>query len=152
MAAVLTLEVATPKGLALQTEANAVQAPSVNGEFGVLPGHLPLLAALRCGLLKYTAGNATHIAAVGPGFVEAEPDKVLLLTDLFALPEDIDVDAVNEELKEAHAALNKHFEDRKSAEINDETLLGLELEATELRRHIDWAEARLEAKKLATRN
>ena len=90
MAATLKLEVATPDGLALTTDAEMVTAPSVSGEFGVLPGHLPLLAATRAGLLRYRIGGKDEIAAVGPGFVEALPDKVLLLTDAFLKPSAID--------------------------------------------------------------
>jgi len=156
MADVLTLEVATPSGLALRTEAEGVQAPSVEGEFGVLPGHLPLLAALRCGLLKYRHGNKEFVAAVGPGFVEAEPDKVLLLTDLFALPDAIDADETKKELGAAEKALAAHFDARKKrmddlgkgkdeAEVR-EALEDMQLEEKELQRNVDWAQARLEAK------
>jgi len=130
---VVTLEVATPSGLALHTEASSVQAPSVRGEFGVLPGHLPLLAALHCGVLRYTSEGRQHVAAVGPGFVEAGPDKVLLLTDLFALPEDVDEKAVRVELEEAETAL-KRFPARYEGP-----------EYVELQRDIDWAQARLDA-------
>ena len=101
----LTLEVATPVGLALRTEASAVQVWSVNGEFGVLPGHLPLLAALRAGPIKYIKEGKEHFAAIGGGFVEVEPDRVLVLTDVFASPESIKVEAVREELEEAEEAL-----------------------------------------------
>jgi F-type H+-transporting ATPase subunit epsilon len=87
--ALLKLEVATPDGLALRTEAEMVTATSVEGEFGVLPGHLPLLAATRAGLLKYRVGGKEEVAAVGPGFVEALPDRVLLLTDAFVKPANI---------------------------------------------------------------
>ena len=131
---VVTLEVATPSGLALRTEATSVQAPSVRGEFGVLPGHLPLLAALRCGLLKYRSEGREHVAAVGPGFVEAGPEKVLLLTDLFALPEQVNEKTVREELAKAEAAL-KAFPDRYEGP-----------EYVELQRDIDWAQARLDAR------
>jgi F-type H+-transporting ATPase subunit epsilon len=35
----VTLEIVTPQGLALREEVDDVTAPSVSGEFGVLPGH-----------------------------------------------------------------------------------------------------------------
>ena len=157
--AVLTLEVATPTGLALRTEADSVQAPSVDGEFGVLPGHIPLLAALRCGLLHYRLGDKRHVAAVGTGFVEAEPDKVLLLTDSFAMPADIDAGSVSDELEEANKALQQHYTERKAKEAEllkgddekqiREAVEALEFAEEELKREIEWASARLEAKKLA---
>jgi F0F1-type ATP synthase epsilon subunit len=73
----ILLEIVTPKGRALSVSADEVTAPSVDGEFGVLPGHLPLLAALRTGLVTYRVGGETKKCAVGPGFAEAGPDKVV---------------------------------------------------------------------------
>ena len=49
----LQLDVVTPMGSVLSMQVDSVQAPSVEGEFGVLPNHLPLLAALKCGLLGW---------------------------------------------------------------------------------------------------
>lgn len=131
---VVTLEVATPQGLVLRTEATSVQAPSVGGEFGVLPGHLPLLAALRAGLLRYTVDGENHVAAVGDGFVEAGPGKVLLLTRKFSTPEDVKADTVREELTTAETALGAFDEFYEGPEYY------------ELQRKIDWAQARLDAR------
>ncbi|MCU0671466.1 MAG: ATP synthase F1 subunit epsilon [Myxococcota bacterium] len=133
MATILTLEVTTPRGLALRTEADYVQAPSVQGELGVLPNHLPVLAAIQCGLLKYKSGGKVQVAAVGPGFLEAEPDRVVVLSDLFATPEKVDVDATKQELANANEALKKFGERHEGAEYD------------ELKRNIDWAQAKLDA-------
>lgn len=129
----LQLDVVTPAGSALSVKVDSVQAPSVEGEFGVLPNHLPLLAALKCGLLVWEVEGRRNIAAIGPGFVEAGPDKVLLLTDLYATPEEIKPVDVRQELTKAEAAL-KGF---------DELYEGPEY--TELQRDVDWAIARLDA-------
>jgi F-type H+-transporting ATPase subunit epsilon len=131
---VLKLEVATPLGLVLRTEAESVAAPSVNGEFGVLAGHLPLLAALRPGVLKYRAAGKDHVAAVGAGFAEAGPAKVLLLCDSYVEPADIDEAAVRAEL----AGVEKEL--AAFGELNE----GSKFE--ELQRKIEWCNARLEAK------
>ncbi len=129
----LQLDVVTPGGSALSIQVDAVQAPSVEGEFGVLPNHLPLLAALKCGLLVWEVEGQRSIAAIGPGFVEGGPDKVLLLTDLFESPENIQPDAVRAELAEAEVALKAFDELYEGPEYN------------ELQRNVDWAHARLEA-------
>jgi F-type H+-transporting ATPase subunit epsilon len=129
----VTLEVATPTGLALSVEADSVQAPSVKGEFGVLPGHLPLLAALRCGLLKYKEGGKEKVAAIGPGFAEAGPERVLLLVDTFATPDEIDPAEVKQELEEAQKALKAFKEEYAGKRFE------------ELQRDVDWASARLAA-------
>lgn len=130
--ALLTLEVATPVGLALHTECESIAAPSVQGEFGVLPGHLPLLAALRAGIVKYRVAGEDLVAAVGPGFVEAGPEKVLLLTDVFALPDDVDEDAVRDELEQAEQRLTE----LEGAHVGHDY--------EEVARDIEWATARLE--------
>jgi len=129
----LQLDVVTPAGSALSVKVDSVQAPSAEGEFGVLPNHLPLLAVLKCGLLVWEVEGKRSVAAIGPGFVEGGPDKVLLLTDLYATPEQVKPDDVRRELAEAEEAL-KGF---------DELYEGPEY--TELQRDVDWAIARLDA-------
>lgn len=135
--ALLKLEVATPDGLALKAEAEIVTAPSVQGEFGVLPGHLPLLAAMRAGLLKYRTGGHDQVAAIGPGFVEALPDRVLVLTDAFLKPASIDRAAAERDLADAEKKLA-------------ETKSPLDApEHAELVRKLEWARARVDASKAA---
>lgn len=139
MATLLTLEVTTPRGRALRVEADSVQVPSVAGEVGVLPNHLPLLAALRCGLLKYKVAGKLQVAAVGPGFLEAAPDHVNVLSDLFTTPDKVDVDETKRELDEAVAALAAFGDQHEGAEFE------------ELQRDIDWAQAKLDAAAEAAR-
>ncbi|MDH3201271.1 MAG: ATP synthase F1 subunit epsilon [Myxococcales bacterium] len=129
----LQLDVVTPTGSVLSVKVDSVQAPSVEGEFGVLPNHLPLLAALKCGLLVWEVDGKRKVAAIGPGFVEGGPDKVLLLTDLYASPEEIKPERVRQELAKAEEALRQF----------DELYEGPEY--TELQRDVDWAIARLDA-------
>jgi F-type H+-transporting ATPase subunit epsilon len=135
--ATLKLEVATPDGLALKADVEIVTAPSVEGEFGVLPGHLPLLAATRAGLLKYRLDNQDHVAAIGPGFVEALPDKVLVLTDAFLKPGNIDRAQAERALADAEKKL------AESKEALDAP------EHIELVRAVEWARARVDAAKAA---
>jgi F-type H+-transporting ATPase subunit epsilon len=102
----IQLEIVTPKGRALSVAADEVTAPSVDGEFGVMPGHLPLLAALRTGLVTYRQGGDTKKCAVGPGFVEAGPDKVSIVTDEFTEREHVDPVLVRKELAEVQAKIS----------------------------------------------
>lgn len=132
MADDLTLEVATPKGISFSLRCEWVSAPSIDGEFGVLAGHLPLLAAMKCGVLKAKSEGKEQAVAIGPGFVSASPTKVEILSDLFAHPRDIDVSTVKGELKDAETALRTTEVDRESSEYS------------ELQRNVDWAIARLD--------
>jgi F-type H+-transporting ATPase subunit epsilon len=127
----LTLDVTTPLGQALSVETDSVQAPSVAGELGVLPGHVPLLAALRPGILTYKQGGQFLKAAVGGGFVEAGASHVRVITEFFQKPEQVDVEDARKDLEAAEARLRE-----TKATIDD-------VEYKEAERAQQWAQARL---------
>jgi F-type H+-transporting ATPase subunit epsilon len=108
---VIHLEVVTRTGVALRADVEEVQAPSVYGEFGVLPGHLPLLAALRSGILTWRNKGTALRAVIGPGFAEAGPDKVLVLTEHFVPEDDIDPAATRESLEREREIVKKMEDD-----------------------------------------
>ena len=103
----IELEIVTPKGRALAATVDEVTAPSVQGEFGVLPGHLPLLAALRTGIVTYRTGADTKKCAVGGGFAEAGPDRLVILTDDYTERDRIDPVVVRKDLAEVQQQLQK---------------------------------------------
>jgi F-type H+-transporting ATPase subunit epsilon len=115
----LDLEIVTPEGVQLKETIDELTAPSVEGEFGVLPGHRPLLAALQTGLVSYRVGNQITQVAVGPGFVEIHDDKAVVLTDRFSTKAKVDVVRVRLELKDADAALADYKGDPKEHEYVD---------------------------------
>jgi F-type H+-transporting ATPase subunit epsilon len=132
MADTILLEVVTPTGVALRKQVTDVTAPSVAGEFGVLPGHLPLLAALRTGLVTFHENGREQRIAVHHGFVEIIHDKALLLTERSIAKEDVDVVKVRLRLKEVDQALD-HWEGeltdpRRRELIEEEQWLATQLE------------------------
>lgn len=116
MADTIALEIVTPDGLKLKEAVSELTAPSVEGEFGVLPQHRPMLAALATGIVTYIQNGKSTSVAVGPGFVEVAADKALLLTDRFTKKEDIDAVRTRLELKEADDQLDAFKGDPTSAE------------------------------------
>lgn len=126
------LEIVTPTGVALRERVVELTAPSVAGEFGVLPGHLPLLAALRTGLVSYKQDGKENRIAVHHGFVEVVNDTALLLTEKFATRDDVDVVRVRKRLKEVDEALD-HWtgeltDPRRTELIEEEQWLATQLE------------------------
>src|SRR5580700_10196413 len=101
----IRLEIVTPRGRALTANVDEVTAPSVEGEFGVLPGHLPLLAALKTGIVTYRQGSESTRVAVGPGFAEAGPDRLVILTEQYAERASIDPIVARRDLAEAQQEL-----------------------------------------------
>jgi F-type H+-transporting ATPase subunit epsilon len=111
----LELEILTPEGVALRETVQSVTAPSVEGEFGVLPGHRPLLAALKTGIVSYSKDGTEVRVAVGRGFVEIYEDRAILLTDHFIRKEDVDPVRTRLDLKDADQALDRLQGDPGSA-------------------------------------
>jgi F-type H+-transporting ATPase subunit epsilon len=108
MAETLALEIVTPDGVKLTEAVDMLTAPGVDGEFGVLPRHRPLLAALTAGIVTYTKAGVSESVAIGPGFAEVADDHAVLLTDHFVTKADVDPVRVRLELKEVDDRLD-HF-------------------------------------------
>ena len=116
MADTIALEIVTPDGLKLKEAVSELTAPSVEGEFGVLPQHRPMLAALATGIVRYIQDGKSQSVAVGPGFVEIAADKALLLTDRFVKKDDIDAVRTRLDLKAVDEQLDHFKGDPDSAE------------------------------------
>lgn len=111
----IRLEVVTPSGMVLSESVDEFTAPSVQGQFGVLPGHVPLLAALQIGLLSFRKASEKTECAVGRGFVEIADDYALVLTDRYAGKDKVDgVSEVRAKLKEIDEQLDRWSEERGS--------------------------------------
>ena len=87
----LTLEIVTPDRALLREEVDEVVVPGSQGEFGVLPGHTPMLSTLQIGELWYRQGPEKHYLAIAFGFVEVLPDRVTVLAQVGERAQEIDV-------------------------------------------------------------
>ena len=87
----LTLEIVTPDRALLREEVDEVVLPGSQGDFGVLPGHTPLLSTLKIGELWYRQGQERHYLAIAFGFVEVLPDRVTVLAQVGERAQEIDV-------------------------------------------------------------
>jgi F-type H+-transporting ATPase subunit epsilon len=106
----MQLDIVTPRGRLLSEEVEEVTAPGILGEFGVLPGHIPFLTALKPGVLRYRAAAGSAILAVGPGFVEVSApsanSRIVVLAEMATRAGDIDVAAARKERDQAQKALD----------------------------------------------
>jgi F-type H+-transporting ATPase subunit epsilon len=129
----LHLQVVTPKGKALEATVDEVSVPGALGEFGILEGHIPVLSALKAGVVHYTSGGKTgHLAVGGRGYVEiAGEEKVMVISDSCMTSDDVDADMAKEELAEAQARLASYEGTTDDAEYQL------------IEQKINWAQARL---------
>jgi F-type H+-transporting ATPase subunit epsilon len=87
----LRLEFVTPDRAVAQSEVDEVVIPGEEGDLGVLPGHAPLLTALRPGAMWYRKGAEKVYAFVAGGFAEVMPDRVSILAQVAEREEEIDI-------------------------------------------------------------
>lgn len=79
----LSLDIVTPQGVSLSTQVEEISATGALGEFGVLPGHLPMLSALKPGPFVFKRQGESHRTVLGSGYAEVGPDHVVVLVDAF---------------------------------------------------------------------
>ncbi|WP_438480759.1 ATP synthase F1 subunit epsilon [Oleiharenicola lentus] len=103
----LTLEIVTPEAKVYSDTIDSVVIPTVEGEIGILPGHIPLLTQIEHGELRVTKGAATSWLAVGNGFAQIEGDTVRVLAETAIAEEKIDENAVEAAMKRAEAELKE---------------------------------------------
>ena len=84
-----------------------VEVPGVDGYFGVLPGHTPLLAVLQVGELWYRQGQEKHYVSVAFGFAEVQPDRVTILAQIAEKADEIDPARAGAAKKRAEERLAK---------------------------------------------
>ena len=86
----IRLEFVTPERAIAHEDVDEVELPGEEGFFGVLPGHAPLLAALKTGPMWYRSGGEKHYAFISDGFAEVTGDRVSVLATVAERAEDID--------------------------------------------------------------
>ena len=117
MAGKLRLVIVTPEGKTFDDDVEQVVMPGVEGQLGVLPGHVPLLTQIMPGELDLKAHSKGDELAVGGGFAEITGDRVTILTDMAVKPEDIDEHAVEKALESARKALLEKKAGPEAAEL-----------------------------------
>jgi F-type H+-transporting ATPase subunit epsilon len=129
----LGVNLVTPRGVVAHTETDSVQAPGELGEFELLPGHVPMLTALRAGVLTIgTKARARY--AVSSGYLRVDPTgSVEILVEQAVPAKDVDADKARGELKTAEAEL---------AKWGDKPMDG---DYESLQHRLGWAKARLDS-------
>jgi F-type H+-transporting ATPase subunit epsilon len=87
----MRLDVVTPECVICSCEVDAVIAPGVEGQLGILPHHAPLITILQAGELRVRKDNDETCIAVYGGFLEVRLDRVIILADAAERAEEIDV-------------------------------------------------------------
>ena len=113
IAAEFLLEIVTPDRQLVSETVDSVRAPGVAGEFGVLPSHVRMMAAMGTGLLRYrvVGGSEWSELSVSAGLVEVLPDRVIVLAQTAEASQEIDVARAQAALDRARERLEHPDDD-----------------------------------------
>lgn len=131
------LDIVTIERIVVSEEVDYVSAPGIDGVIGILPRHEPLLTALSIGELRYKKGAQESAFAIGGGFMEVRPDKVIVLADAAESADEIDEERAEAARKRAQELMAQKVEtgsDAVQAVLLEQTMRRAELRLKVARR------------------
>lgn len=104
------LNLLTPeKKVVVDQEITEAVIPTISGEVDILPGHVPMIANLGTGILKFKVKEtgSTFKAVISSGYCEVNPEGVNILTESIQLKEEISEETAKAQVAAANAKLTK---------------------------------------------
>ena len=90
MPKVLNLTITTPEKIVYQETVEEIVLPTLQGEIGILPNHIPLVSILSAGEIRIKKQSETTLMAVSAGFIEVKNNNITILADTAEKAEEID--------------------------------------------------------------
>jgi F-type H+-transporting ATPase subunit epsilon len=103
----LHLEITTPEKVLFSDEVTNLEAPGVDGEFQILPGHTPFLTSIKVGHVIFNLDDKDMKISVSGGFCEFKQNKAVILAHTAEQAADIDTARAEEAKKRAEKRLEK---------------------------------------------
>ena len=101
-------DLVSPEKLAFSGEVDQVDVPGVDGDFGVLAGHAPVVAAIRPGILTMTTGGKHEKIIVLGGLAEVSEKGLTVLADVATALAELDRAQFAETIAEMEEGLKEH--------------------------------------------
>ena len=93
MASTFYLEMVSPQDIFYSGNARQIILPGLDGAYGVLPNHEPMVTAITAGIVRYQDQEGRwHMCVASDGCVEVMPERVIVLAATIERAEDIDRD------------------------------------------------------------
>jgi F-type H+-transporting ATPase subunit epsilon len=123
-----------PDKLLFSGEVDQVDIPGMDGDFGVLADHAPLVALLRPGVLTVRVGSDAQRLVIFGGFAEVSPQGLTVLADYATSLEDLDLAMLAARIAETEDKI-KHIEvgsllDRELERLDHFKAVGTHLPST----------------------
>ena len=99
------LKIITHDKIVFDDDVDEIYTRGVDGEFGILKGHVPIMTALDVGVTKAVKKNCTHLFTTMGGVFQFKDDNAIILTDICEDSSDIDVTRAKAARERAEARL-----------------------------------------------
>ena len=125
----LHVELVSPERILFEGEAEMVVCRTTEGEIAFLTGHAPFLGALAIAPVRVISPSGVTVAAVHGGFVEVRDDRVIILSDVAELPDQIDPERARLAHQRAEEGLRADEDDAEARAALARAIVRLELVA-----------------------
>jgi F-type H+-transporting ATPase subunit epsilon len=118
MADQIQFELVSPERLLVSEPVEMVVVPGVEGDFGVLPGHAPLVSTVRPGVIAVFEGNkVVQRIFVAGGFAEVTGERCTVLAEQAMPVADIDRAAAEDDIRNAREDLAEAKDEAERARM-----------------------------------
>ena len=100
-------DLVSPEKLAFSGEVDQVDVPGIEGDFGVLAGHAPVVAAIRPGILTVTSGGTQQKIIVLGGLAEMSDKRLTVLADVATSLDELDRAQFADKISDMEAKLKE---------------------------------------------
>lgn len=115
----MQVEIITAERSLFEGEIDALTAPGIEGELGILPHHAALMTVLQPGELRYNTGSEETQLAISGGFIEVGGNHVMVLADAAEHVDEIDEERAEQAMQRARERI-----DERPADVDLERALG----------------------------
>ena len=109
-------DLVSPEKLAFSGDVDQVDVPGVEGDFGVLAGHAPVVAAMRPGILTVIAGASRQKIIVLGGIAEMSAKGLTVLADVATSLDELD----RAEFADTIADMQNKLSEKEGSELDRE--------------------------------
>lgn len=105
-------DIVTQERTVFSAQVNSVNLPGTEGRMGILPNHSALLTTLAFGeiIVRPVNGDEEYFA-IGGGFAEVQPDKVIVLADSAESADEINIDRAEQARQRAEQLMKEGVPD-----------------------------------------
>lgn len=134
----IKLEIISPNKVVYSADIDMLIVRSIAGDLGIMPKHAPLLVGLVPHAMRAIIDGTENLIAVSGGFIQVQPDKIIVLASAAELPIEIDINRARKAYERAQKRLES-FKENPEVKGDVDTLRA--------RAALERAKARLKATK-----